>query len=178
MTVQQWSHTRKYTAHYWIPAHWLTRSRSLKTLALLWVEWQVTADPKNRGHAMKQLNGNTNMATRFLWACCVRELLRGLESTHRSPKWGCFGCGVILMGIDKEQGPQVYKCEPAGYYCGIKAGVKWIELTSFLGKKSGEEIWLYSWTNSGNRDHISASCSVHWLQTFRHGSWSSYSWKS
>lgn len=24
--------------------------------------------------------------TRFLWACCVREQLRGLESTHRVPK--------------------------------------------------------------------------------------------
>lgn len=72
---------------------------------------------------------------RFLWACCVRGQLRGLESTHRVPKWGCFGCGVILMRIDKEQGPQVYKGDPAGYDCGLKAGVKQRELTSLLVNK-------------------------------------------
>lgn len=39
------------------------------------------------------------------------------------------------MGIDKEKGPRVYKCDPAGHYCGIKAGVKRIELTSLLENK-------------------------------------------
>lgn len=42
---------------------------------------------------------------------------------------------MILMGIDKEQGPQVYKCDPEGHYCGIKAGVKQIVLTSLLENK-------------------------------------------
>lgn len=53
---------------------------------------------------------------------------------------------MSLMDIDKEQGPQVCKCyycavitvcviTPAGYYCGLKAGVKQIELTSLLVNK-------------------------------------------
>uniref|UniRef100_A0A2K6USC1 Proteasome 20S subunit alpha 6 n=1 Tax=Saimiri boliviensis boliviensis TaxID=39432 RepID=A0A2K6USC1_SAIBB len=52
-----------------------------------------------------------------------------------------LGCYMILIGVDEEQGPQVCKCDPAGYYCGFKAtaaGVKQTELTSFLEKKKIE----------------------------------------
>ena len=49
---------------------------------------KLTADPRYRGHAMKQLIGNTSMVTRFLWTCCVKELLIFLRSTHRMLKWG------------------------------------------------------------------------------------------
>ena len=28
--------------------------------------------------------------------------------------------GMILVGIDDEKGPQLYKTDPAGYYCGFK----------------------------------------------------------
>ena len=50
--------------------------------------------------------------------------------------FGC--CIVIVIGIDAEYGPQVYKCDPAGCNCGFKdtvAGVKQTEATSFLQKK-------------------------------------------
>lgn len=49
---------------------------------------------------------------------------------------------MILIAIDEEQGPQVYKNDPTGYNSCIKAtttGVKQVELTSILEKKSEEE---------------------------------------
>uniref|UniRef100_A0A2K6F2G3 Uncharacterized protein n=1 Tax=Propithecus coquereli TaxID=379532 RepID=A0A2K6F2G3_PROCO len=32
-----------------------------------------------------------------------------------------LGCCMTLVGIEEEQGPQVYRCDPAGYSCGFKA---------------------------------------------------------
>ncbi|XP_014672366.1 PREDICTED: proteasome subunit alpha type-6-like [Priapulus caudatus] len=49
-----------------------------------------------------------------------------------------LGCCMILIAIDEELGPQVFKTDPAGYYCGYKAtaaGVKQTEAHSFLEKK-------------------------------------------
>jgi 20S proteasome subunit alpha 1 len=45
---------------------------------------------------------------------------------------------MILIAFDDENGPQVYKADPAGYYCGYKAataGVKNIEASTHLEKE-------------------------------------------
>ncbi|XP_024363225.1 proteasome subunit alpha type-6 [Physcomitrium patens] len=49
-----------------------------------------------------------------------------------------LGVSAMLIGIDDEQGPQLYKCDPAGHYFGYKAtssGSKEQEAVNFLEKK-------------------------------------------
>ena len=49
-----------------------------------------------------------------------------------------LGVANTLISLDSEQGPQLYKCDPAGYYAGYKAvatGPKAQEASNFLEKK-------------------------------------------
>lgn len=60
-----------------------------------------------------------------------------------------LGVATTLISLDSEYGPQLYKCDPAGYYVGYKAtasGPKAQEALNFLEKKlknkdSAEGSW-------------------------------------
>ena len=50
-----------------------------------------------------------------------------------------YGVSTIIVGIDEELGPQVFKCDPAGYFVGYyatSAGVKEQEANTHLEKKN------------------------------------------
>lgn len=60
-----------------------------------------------------------------------------------------LGVATTLISVDSEFGPQLYKCDPAGYYVGYKAtasGPKTQEALNFLerklkNKESAEGSW-------------------------------------
>ncbi|KAN0062382.1 Proteasome subunit YC7alpha/Y8 (protease yscE subunit 7) [Thecaphora frezii] len=65
-----------------------------------------------------------------------------------------LGISMILVGIDSERGPQIFKVDPAGYYVGFRAtaaGTKQTEANNFLEKQFKKS------TNASGTDAAAAS---------------------
>lgn len=98
---------------------------------------------------------------------------------------------MILVSMDENGAPQLYKTDPAGYYCGYKAvgvGVKQTEANNYLEKKirkkpswtfnetvevGGCLNWWSIWNFIAGGYHSSVFSAVCWLQGHRYWGWSS-----
>lgn len=66
------------------------------------------------------------------------------------PLLAILSSGMVMISIDEERGPQVYKTDPAGYFCGYKAisvGPKQTEANNYMEKKIRKKPqWNYEET--------------------------------
>ncbi|XP_055356493.1 proteasome subunit alpha type-6-like [Paramacrobiotus metropolitanus] len=56
-----------------------------------------------------------------------------------------LGCSMMMIGYDTEKGPQLYKTDPAGFYCGFRGigvGAKQAEVNAFLEKSLKQQATL------------------------------------
>lgn len=85
-------------------------------------------------------------------------LLSLLLLSPRSSVLCILPAAMMVVGLDEELGPQLFKCDPAGYYCGFKAtaaGVKQTEAASYLEKKIKKKLdWTYEQTIEVGDTHI------------------------
>ncbi|KYQ96840.1 proteasome subunit alpha type 6 [Tieghemostelium lacteum] len=82
--------------------------------------------------------------------------LAQLNTQHASAR--PLGVCMILIGIDEELGPQLFKIDPAGVFCGYKAcsaGEKEQEATNFLEKKFKSISSKDSNNNNNNNSKLS-----------------------
>ena len=70
---------------------------------------------------------------------------KSLNFTHNYPH--PLSLGMVLIAIDEERGPQVYKTDPAGHYCGYRAvgvGPKQTEANNYMEKRIRKKPeWSY-----------------------------------
>jgi 20S proteasome subunit alpha 1 len=87
----------------------------------------------------KRIANISQVYTQRVSAITLSPLLVALTYTDRPKAYmRPYGVATTLISLDSEYGPQLYKCDPAGYYTGYKAtasGPKQQEAFNHLEKK-------------------------------------------
>jgi 20S proteasome subunit alpha 1 len=88
--------------------------------------WRISARSTRNGYVFPYRTGTA----------CIRNFQ--LLTLHLQAYMRPYGVATTLISLDAEMGPQLYKCDPAGYYIGYKgtaAGPKQQEALNHLEKK-------------------------------------------
>lgn len=99
-------------------------------------------DPDARALVQKSRQKAADFRFKFGYECPVDYLAKMIADDFQVYTQHAYmrplGVSPILVAIDEEKGPSLYKTDPAGYYVGYTAttaGAKDIEATNFLEKK-------------------------------------------